>query len=290
MTGTDEPVRPFEGRSAIVTGAAGGIGRAIAERFARAGATVIVADLDEQAATRTAAQLAGEGTTTVGYGVDVTDSGQVARLIDFTRKTSGSVDILINNAAITTTAVIEDTDETDWRRVIDVNLTGPFLCAKAVLPYMRQQRYGKIVNIASVAAKRISFNSGASYTASKAGLVGFTRHLAYEAAPDGINVNAICPGPVMTPMMESVSSAEVLARRRKEIPAGRVSNPDDQATVVLYLASDAAAMVHGQAIDVDGGALLGWTDTETYFARRRVRRTWTENPIATNDMSRRRFE
>ncbi|MDV3125786.1 SDR family oxidoreductase [Mycobacterium sp. 21AC1] len=258
----------FGGRTAIVTGAAGGIGNAIAGAFAAQGATVVIADLDGRAAERSAQQLAATGADVRGFATDVSDSRQVHSLTEFATSLRGSVDILVNNAAITTTEIIEDIDESAWRRVLDVNLTGPFLCAKAVLPQMRRQRYGKIVNIASVAAKRISFNSGASYTASKAGLVAFTRHLAYEAAPDGINVNAVCPGPVLTPMMESVSDSTALAQRRNEIPAGRISVPDDQAGVVLFLASDAASMVHGQAVDVDGGALLGWTDTASYFVRR----------------------
>lgn len=258
----------FDGRTAIVTGAARGIGHAIAGAFARHGATVVVADLDGEAAERAAAQLAAVGGEVRGRAADVSDSRDVHSLIDFARSLLGRVDILVNNAATTTTETIEHTDEEAWRRVVDVNLTGPFLCSKAVLPHMRKQHYGKVVNIASVAAKRISFNSGASYTASKAGLVAFTRHLAYEAAPDGINVNAVCPGPVITPMLEKVSDRETLAHRRRQIPAGRISGPDDQADVVLYLASDAAAMIHGQAVDVDGGALLGWTDTASYFARR----------------------
>lgn len=272
MSQVDLPMAgQFDGRTVIVTGAARGIGEAIAGSFARHGATVIVADVDGEAAQHTAAQLAAAGEVR-GCAADVSDSRDVHSLIDFARSLLGRVDILVNNAATTTTETIENTDEDAWRRVLDVNLTGPFLCAKAVLPHMRKQQYGKIVNIASVAAKRISFNSGASYTASKAGLVAFTRHLAYEAAPDGINVNAVCPGPVLTPMMERVSDSATLAQRRRDIPAGRISDPADQAAVVLYLASDAAAMVHGQAVDVDGGALLGWTDTESYFARRGARR------------------
>jgi NAD(P)-dependent dehydrogenase (short-subunit alcohol dehydrogenase family) len=268
----NSPLR-FDGRTAVITGAAGGIGRAVAAGFAAAGATVVVADMDTTAAAAAAKEITADGGSATSFGVDVTDSAQVAAMIDHAREAGGSVDILINNAAITTTQVIEETDEDAWRRVLDVNLTGPFLCSKAALPHMRAQQYGKIVNIASVAAKRISFNAGASYTASKAGLVAFTRHLAYEAAPDGINVNAVCPGPVLTPMLAGMADEQTLRDRSKSVPLGRLSTPEDQTEVILYLASDHASMVCGQAVDVDGGALLGWYDTDTYFTRRGAHRS-----------------
>lgn len=266
----------FSGRTAMVTGAGRGIGSAIAQGFAAEGATVIVCDIDSSAAESVAAGIRQSGGDATSFEIDVTSAEQARSLARYAAETTGSVDILVNNAAMTTNEVVEETDEAAWRRVLDVNLTGPFLCAKAVLPYMRSQRYGKIVNVASVAAKRISFNSGAGYTASKAGLVAFTRHLAYEAAPDGINVNAVCPGPVLTPMMRQVASEETLTTRLKSIPAGRFPTPEDQTDVVLYLASDQAAMVFGQAVDVDGGALLGWYDTATYFSRRGAARVDVE--------------
>jgi NAD(P)-dependent dehydrogenase (short-subunit alcohol dehydrogenase family) len=265
------PMR-FDGRTAVITGAARGIGRAVAAGFAAGGATVVVADMDEAAAAAAAKEITAEGGLATSFGVDVTNSAQVNALIDHAMDTGGSVDILVNNAAITTTQVIEETDDDAWRRVLDVNLTGPFLCAKSALPHMRAQQYGKIVNVASVAAKRISFNAGASYTASKAGLVAFTRHLAYEAAPDGINVNAVCPGPVLTPMLAAMADKQTLQDRAKSVPRGRLGTPEDQTEVVLYLASDHASMVCGQAVDVDGGALLGWYDTDTYFERRGAHR------------------
>jgi NAD(P)-dependent dehydrogenase (short-subunit alcohol dehydrogenase family) len=133
----------------------------------------------------------------------------------------GGVDILVNNAGIATTELVEDLDEEKWRGVLDVNLTGPFLCCKAVLPYMRRKGWGRIVNVASVAAKRISFTGAASYTASKAGLLGFTRHLAYEVARHGINVNAISPGPTMTPMYERNADEETRRERIALVPPQR---------------------------------------------------------------------
>jgi NAD(P)-dependent dehydrogenase (short-subunit alcohol dehydrogenase family) len=262
----------FAGRTAIVTGAARGIGRAIAEALAAQGAAVVVADIDSAGSETAAAEIGATGAQAAGFAVDVADEEGVDRLVSFACSLHGGVDILVNNAATTSATVIEETAPASWRNVMDVNLTGPFLCSRAVLPHMRARRRGKIVNIASVAAKRISFNSGASYTASKAGLLAFTRHLAYEAAPDGINVNAVCPGPVLTTMSESVTAASVLAERRSSIPAGRLPTAADQAAAVVYLASSAADMVFGQAIDVDGGALLGWYDTATYFDRRGAHR------------------
>ena len=181
----------------------------------------------------------------------------------------GGVDILVNNAGIATTELVEDLDEEKWRGVLDVNLAGPFLCCKAVLPHMRRKGWGRIVNVASVAAKRISFTGAASYTASKAGLLGFTRHLAYEVAPHGINVNAICPGPTMTPMYERNADEQTRRERIAMVPKGRWLTPEDHGRVTVFLCSEAADALCGLAIDVDGGSLLGWMPWDRYMAKRR---------------------
>lgn len=256
------------GRTAIVTGAARGIGRSIAEVLARHGATVVVADLQQHRADEAARSISATGGRAVGFGVDVTDGQRVNDMVEFAESLPGTLDVLVNNAGTTSTATVENTQEADWRRVLDVNLTGPFLCAKAVLPGMRNRAHGRIINVASIAAKRISFNSGAGYTASKAGLLGFTRHLAYEAAPYGITVNAVCPGPVATPMIENITDRASLDDRLRNLPAGRFPTAQDQAHAVLFLISDEADMIFGQALDVDGGSLLGWYDNATYNARR----------------------
>lgn len=175
----------------------------------------------------------------------------------------------MNNAGIATTELVEDLDEEKWRGVLDVNLTGPFLCCKAVLPHMRRKGWGRIVNVASVAAKRISFTGAASYTASKAGLLGFTRHLAYEVAPHGINVNAICPGPTMTPMYERNADEQTRRERIALVPKGRWLTPEDHGRVTVFLCSEAADALCGLAIEVDGGSLLGWMPWDRYMAKRR---------------------
>ncbi|MQA83849.1 MAG: glucose 1-dehydrogenase [Streptosporangiales bacterium] len=259
----------LDGRAAVVTGSGRGIGRAIAHGLAAHGAAVVVADLDEAAGATVADEITGRDGRAIATRVDVRNAESVAAMVDTTVAKWGSVDILVNNAGVATTQVVEDTSEADWRRVLDVNLTGVFLCCQAVLPHMSAQGSGKIVNVASVAAKRISFNAGASYSASKAGLLAFTRHLAYEVAGRGINVNAICPGPTLTPMMAEVADEETLRVRARSVPRGRLAEPDDQLNAVLFLVSDLADMVCGVALDVDGGALLGWTDTASYFERRR---------------------
>lgn len=260
---------------AVVTGAAQGIGEEIARELARSGASVVIADRHGEGAEAAAARLREEGFDAIARAVDVTVDTEVEALMAFAEGWRSGLSILVNNAAISTTAIIEETSTADWRRVIDINLTGPFLCSKAALPYMRARQRGKIVNVCSVAAKRISFNAGASYTASKAGLVAFTRHLAYEAAPDGINVNAVCPGPVMSPMLQRTATPETIAERRAGVPSGKISTPTDQARAVAYLVSDEASLVYGVALDVDGGALLGWYDTQTYFERRGAARAST---------------
>ena len=257
------------GKVAIVTGAGAGIGAGIAAMLAEAGAAVTVADLDGARAASTAKAIEKRGGRAIMVTADVSDAHEIDALVRQTVTDLGGIDSLVNNAGIATTELVEDLDEEKWRGVLDVNLTGPFLCCKAVLPYMRRKGWGRIVNVASVAAKRISFTGAASYTASKAGLLGFTRHLAYEVAPHGINVNAICPGPTMTPMYERNADEQTRRERIALVPKGRWLTPEDHGRVAVFLCSEAADALCGLAIDVDGGSLLGWMPWERYMAQRR---------------------
>lgn len=257
------------GKVAIVTGAAGGIGLGISRGLAEAGATVILADRDLASAKRAVRLIDASGQVESRH-VDVTDEASVEALVAATAGRHGRVDILINNAATATDAIVEETSVAEWRTVLDVNLTGPFLCSRAVIPHMQAQGGGRIVNIGSVASKRISLTHGASYTAAKEGLVGFTRHLAYEVAGRGITANVVCPGATLTAEIADRWTPETLASRERAMPRGRVAQPEDIMRVVLFLVSDLADLVCGQAIDVDAGALLGWQDTETYFHQRRA--------------------
>ena len=264
--------RELTGRVAIVTGAGAGIGAGIALALAGAGAAIAVADIDAPSAGAVVAAIEKQGGRAVAVTADVSDSVQVGDMIAQTIGRLGAVDILVNNAGIATTNLVEDLDEAAWRHVLDVNLTGPFLCSKAVLPHMRARGWGRIVNISSVAAKRISFMAAASYTASKAGLVGFTRHLAYEVARDGITVNAICPGPTLTLMYERHADEAMRRERVAMIPNGRWVTPEDLGRVTVFLCSSAADAMCGLAIDVDGGTLLGWAPLDAYLAKRRRRK------------------
>jgi len=221
------------GRVAIVTGAGAGVGAGIAAMLAEAGAAVTVADIDGERAASTAKAIEKRGGRAIMVTADVSDAHEIDALVRQTVTDLGGIDILVNNAGIATTELVEDLDEEKWRGVLDVNLTGPFLCCKAVLPHMRRKRWGRIVNVASVAAKRISFTGAASYTASKAGLLGFTRHLAYEVAHHGINVNAICPGPTMTPMYERNADEETRRERIALVPKGRWLTPEDHGRVTV---------------------------------------------------------
>jgi NAD(P)-dependent dehydrogenase (short-subunit alcohol dehydrogenase family) len=257
------------GRVAIVTGAGAGIGAGIAAMLAEAGAAVAVADIDGEGAASTAKAIEKRGGRAITVTADVSDAREIDVMVRQTVTDLGGVDILVNNAGIATTELVEDLDEEKWRGVLDVNLTGPFLCCKAVLPHMRRKGWGRIVNVASVAAKRISFTGAASYTASKAGLLGFTRHLAYEVAPHGINVNAICPGPTMTPMYERNADEQTRRERIALVPKGRWLTPEDHGRVTVFLCSEAADALCGLAIEVDGGSLLGWMPWDRYMAKRR---------------------
>ena len=258
----------FAGKIALVTGGGNGIGAACYRLLAKAGARVAVIDRDGAAAASVAAEI-GDGAS--GHTLDVSDGAAFARLAGEIAASAGGIDILVNAAGTITRQTIAEMPVADWDRVIAVNLRGPFNGAQAVIPHMRKCGGGAIVNVASIAGRRISFGGGANYSSSKAGLLGFTRHAAYELAPDQIRVNAVCPGPTATGFGGGqVPSAEQKAQRAKKIPLGRMVEPEDIADAVLFLASDAARMCTGIALDVDGGVLIS-NDIpyEEYFARAR---------------------
>jgi NAD(P)-dependent dehydrogenase (short-subunit alcohol dehydrogenase family) len=261
----------FNGRVALITGAGKGIGRAIATQFVKEGAFVCINDVIRKDAEETSEELNRLGGKTLPLQADVAKEEEVEAMRDRLLQHFGTIDILVNNAGVGDSFMVEDTTYDIWKRVMDINLNAAFLCSKAVMSTMQQKRYGKIVNIASVAAKKMSYHGGAAYTASKAGLLGFTRHLAYELAPYGINVNAICPGATLTPLLKASSPPAQLEAELGRFPMGRFCEADDIADAVLFLCSGRAKMMVGQAIVVDAGELIAWTDFKSYEKYRKDR-------------------
>ncbi len=255
----------LEGKAAIITGAARGIGRGVAEAFVREGARVAVADVDEAAARATADEIGGPAGAAWAVAVDVAERGSVERMVAAVTERFGGVDVLVNNAGVSkVVAFLEMTDEV-WDRTLAVNLFGAMLCARAVLPQMVERGAGRIINMSSQSGKKGNAQY-AAYCASKFGLIGLTQSLAAEFASCGITVNAICPGVVMTGLWQSPEMRDAYAAKRGikpeeveayfegKIPLGRLGTPEDAAHVAVYLASDAAAYITGQAINVSGGA------------------------------------
>jgi 3-oxoacyl-[acyl-carrier protein] reductase len=259
----------FSGKVALVTGGGNGIGAATCRAFAAAGARVAVLDRDAAAAEVVAAEINGRNRAATAHAVDVADRAAFSAVATAVAEACGRIDILVNGAGTTVRRMIPEMGPEDWDRVIAVNLTGAFNGIQAVLPYMRKSGGGAIVNIASIAGQRISFGGTANYTASKAGLLGLTRHAAYELAPDRIRVNAVCPGPTATGFSGAIPSEEAKAARAQRIPLGRMCEPEDIADPILFLAGDAARMITGVALTVDGGVLVkNDTPYEEYFRRR----------------------
>lgn len=258
----------FTGKIALVTGGGNGIGAATCRALAAAGAEVAVLDRDPAAAERVAAEIAAGGGKAAAHALDVADGTAFRRLADGAAAQAGGIDILVNCAGTTVRRTIAAMRPEDWERVIAVNLTGAFYGIQAVLPHLRRRGGGAIVNIASIAGRRISFGGTANYTASKAGLLGLTRHAAYELAPDRIRVNAVCPGPTATAFGGAMPAPEQKAERAGKIPLGRMVEPEDIADAVLFLASPAAKMITGVALDVDGGVLISNNvPYDEYFGR-----------------------
>jgi NAD(P)-dependent dehydrogenase (short-subunit alcohol dehydrogenase family) len=243
-------------RVAIVTGAGRGIGRAISTRLAEAGASAVVADLDFDLARKTVWALCARGLKAMAWGVDVTDGASVDSLVRAAVETFGRVDILVNNAGIMFRTRIMGISPEEWERILRVNLTGPFLCTRAVLPFMKKQKHGRIVNISSSAGRSVSTLGGAHYTASKAGLLGLTRAVAKEVAPLGITVNAVCPGLIDTKMARATTTHSELRAFINSFPVKRLGKPGEIGDLIVFLCSEKAGYITGASIDINGGDLM----------------------------------
>ncbi len=242
------------GRTAIVTGAAAGIGREIARALSVEGASVVAADRDGDGAARVAAQLSTSAAPSVGVTADVSVEGDVQRLVDETLSRFGRIDVLVNNAGIAASSTLVETDLDEWNRILAVDLTGVFLCSRAVTPTMMAKGGGAIVNIGSQLGFRGAPNL-AAYCAAKAGVHGLTKALARELAPHGIRVNAVAPGPVDTDILADVDP-ETMAGILAEIPLGRVARVEEIAPVVVLLASEGGAYFTGSVVNVSGGHVM----------------------------------
>jgi NAD(P)-dependent dehydrogenase (short-subunit alcohol dehydrogenase family) len=250
----------IKGRVAVVTGGCSGIGLATIRRFAEEGAKVVIGDIDDDAGIKLVADL---GTDDAGIQnatyvhVDVTDKDQVDALFKTARDTYGAVDIAFNNAGISPPDddSILDTELEAWRRVQEVNLTSVYLCCKAALPYMLEQKRGSIINTASFVAVMGAATSQISYSASKGGVLSMSRELGVQFARQGVRVNALCPGPVNTPLLKELfaKDPERAARRLVHVPMGRFGEPEEIAGAVLFLASDDSSFITANTFLVDGG-------------------------------------
>ena len=240
------------GKIAVITGGASGIGLATARRMAAEGATIVIGDMDETAGSAVAKELGGLFVT-----VNVSDEDQVNNLFDTAQSTYGSVDIAFNNAGISPADddSIEITELPAWQKVQDVNLKSVYLCCRAALRHMTAQGSGSIINTASFVAVMGSATSQISYTASKGGVLAMSRELGVQFARQGIRVNALCPGPVNTPLLQELfaKDPERAARRLVHIPMGRFANPEELAAAVAFLASDDASFITASTFLVDGG-------------------------------------
>lgn len=262
----------LKGKTAIVTGSAGGIGQGIAYVLAREGANVVVNDLNAKDCEATVNQILASGGKAIAFAADVTKKAAVDSMVAATIEKFGAVDILVNNAGIEgLPCMTADVEEDQWDRIMGVNIKGVFLCCKAVIPHMVERKQGRIVNIGSIASLRTTMFASIDYTVSKHGVVGLTNHLAWELGDFGITVNTICPGAVLTPLMANTTTPEYReAAIKRMVPLGRYIEPEEIGEAVSFLASSRAATMTGQSFAVDGGLLSGYGEDLRPAIRKRM--------------------
>lgn len=255
------------GKTALITGAGQGIGRATAVAFAKEGANLILADINYENAVETANQIADKNIQCWPYKLDVSDVNQINSLINFAVEKCDGIDLFFNNAGVTQHISFFDINEVQWDKINKVNAKGAFFCMQQVARLMvNQGRGGKIVNAGSIAGKGYKRASNAAYAASKGSVIAMTHIAAEYLAPHGINVNAICPGMVQTDMFKGIVSLrseetgqealQIKKNIESEIPLGRVNEPEDVAALVLFLVSDSSRNITGQALNIDGGMIM----------------------------------
>jgi NAD(P)-dependent dehydrogenase (short-subunit alcohol dehydrogenase family) len=246
----------FSEKVAIVTGAGRGMGRAASLRLSSGGARVVINDLDAESAERTATAIREAGGVAVAVPGNVASKQDVDRLVRVATDHYGGAQILVNSAGILRSTGVIDLGEDEWDLVLGVNLKGTYLCARAVLPAMREAGWGRIINFSSTAGRKYSTLGGAHYSASKAGVLGFTRHLAKEEAAGGITVNAVCPGLIDTEMVRETINDERIREYSDGFPIPRLGQPWEVAELVAFIASDRAAYMTGVSFDINGGDLM----------------------------------
>ncbi len=250
------------GKVCAVTGAGGGIGRACARRLASEGGRIACADVDQLAAQRVADEITAAGGEAASFAVDVADEPGVAALYAGIERHFGAIHVLVNNAGILLPGddSVLATAAAVWQRVLDVNLTGVFLCCKHGIPRLLAAGGGSVVNMASISGLVGSATSQIAYAASKGGVIAMTRDIAVELARRGVRANAVCPGPVETPLaLQLYADDEAWQRRRVHMPMGRLGTPEEVAEAVVFLASDESSLITGASLVVDGGISVAYT-------------------------------
>lgn len=246
-------MKRLDGKVAIITGAGQGIGEATARKAAAEGAKVVVADINEAAAQKVAVAIDPRGNNSLAVTCDITNEESVGKMIDRVIEKFGKIDVLVNNAGITADAFFHKMTSDQWQRVVNVNLNGTYNVCRAIVPYMREQKSGKIVNVASIAA--YGNVAQANYSAAKAGIIGLSRSLAKELGRYNINVNVVLPGMTLTDMVKTIPP-KVMEEKTQKIFLGRAGLPEEQANVICFLASEEASFITGVDIQVSGGREL----------------------------------
>lgn len=259
----------IRGKVALITGAAGGIGSATARMFRAQGARVALFDRDGEGAQRLAAELAGDEAGAIGGAMDVRSLEDYEAAVARCEQELGGLDFIVNVAGGGSRQTLATMTPADWHAIVDLNLTGPFNSIKAGVPALRRRGGGAIVTVASLASIRMSMNNGISYTSAKSGVLGLTRHAAYELGRDNIRVNAVLPGPVLTPQMKAKISQETLERVPRELPLGRWVQAEEVAAPILFFCSPMANACTGTHVVIDCGLHIGATSSREEYDRTR---------------------